>query len=365
MHYDAIIVGASFAGLSAAAQLRGKRVLLIDRKPIGTGQTSACGTILEVLESLDALDAVLQVHDKIVVHVAGRRIDYPLAYPFCTFDYERLCRILEERNDAEFLLARALGLDRDAVVTIDRTFRAVCLIDASGWRAVLAGPNSNLPSGERMSFGIETVREYREDGLHFWYDPDWLIPKGVTWLFPCGGFSRIGAGSYVGDTKLRYHLGAFLERFDLSPDGLHGGYFPHALRRGTTGHVFLAGDAAGQCLGVTGEGIRTALYFGQAAGRTVRRVLDGQLSLDEGLAEYSRFVERHRIFYQTLLVIQQTLVNLPVPVVKAIIGIIHWPPILRSVMRAYKRAFDPARLAVSKDYEPSNALGEWQGVCDA
>ena len=37
MTYDALIAGASFAGLAVAAQLRGKRVLLLDCKPLGPG----------------------------------------------------------------------------------------------------------------------------------------------------------------------------------------------------------------------------------------------------------------------------------------------------------------------------------------
>src|SRR6266498_5144291 len=45
--YDAIIVGASFAGLAVARQLRG-RVLLLDRNEVGAVQTSACGTPLWV-----------------------------------------------------------------------------------------------------------------------------------------------------------------------------------------------------------------------------------------------------------------------------------------------------------------------------
>jgi len=51
VRYDAIIVGASFAGLAVASRLRGN-VLIIDKKDIGTGQTSACGTLLSVPQAL-------------------------------------------------------------------------------------------------------------------------------------------------------------------------------------------------------------------------------------------------------------------------------------------------------------------------
>lgn len=52
--WDAIVVGASFGGLAAAMELEGAdRVLLIDRQPVGEGETSACGTQLRVLERLE------------------------------------------------------------------------------------------------------------------------------------------------------------------------------------------------------------------------------------------------------------------------------------------------------------------------
>ena len=76
--YDAVIVGASFAGLAAASQLQGAgRVLLVDREPPGTGQTSACATLLAVLERLDALDALEQIHPTVTINAAGRRFARP------------------------------------------------------------------------------------------------------------------------------------------------------------------------------------------------------------------------------------------------------------------------------------------------
>lgn len=67
--YDAVIVGASFAGLAAATQLRDPgRVLLVDREPLGAAETSACGTLLAVLERLDALE---QAHPEIAVNAGA------------------------------------------------------------------------------------------------------------------------------------------------------------------------------------------------------------------------------------------------------------------------------------------------------
>lgn len=48
MMYDVTIAGSSLAGLAAATQLRGKRVLLIEPHSVGAVRTSARGTLLAV-----------------------------------------------------------------------------------------------------------------------------------------------------------------------------------------------------------------------------------------------------------------------------------------------------------------------------
>ncbi|MFQ6016380.1 MAG: NAD(P)/FAD-dependent oxidoreductase [Anaerolineae bacterium] len=344
LKYDAIVVGASFAGLAVAGQLKGK-ILLLDRKEIGTGQTSACGTLLSVIEALGAEECVLQVQETIVLHTTHKVIEYRLTYPFCTFDYGKLCRLLAERTTAEFVRATVRGVNGRAVITNREAFTGRILVDASGWRAALGREKrADLVDRSCLNFGLETLVAWQDDGLHFWYDPPRLLPKGVTWLFPCGDKSRIGIGSYVGETKLCQGLEAFLGQRYLEMNSLHGGYFPYALRQPTVGNIFLVGDAAGQCLGFTGEGIRNALYFGTACGRIVQRVIEGQVSLEDGLAEYRLFVERHRLFFSILFWVQKLLTNLPLPLMEWIMVLASRPSILHPVMRLYERAFDPALL---------------------
>jgi len=71
MQYDVIISGGSFAGLAAAVQLQGKRVLLVEPHKIGAVQTSACGTLLAVLKATGTMDSLLQVHDRILFTAAS------------------------------------------------------------------------------------------------------------------------------------------------------------------------------------------------------------------------------------------------------------------------------------------------------
>lgn len=75
--------------------------------------------------------------------------------------------------------------------------------------------------------------------------------------------------------------------------------------------MFVVGDAAGQCLPVTGEGIRPALYFGTLAGQIVQRVLEGKLTLDQGLSRYRRAVLLRRRAYRALELVQRWILTAP------------------------------------------------------
>jgi flavin-dependent dehydrogenase len=292
-------------------------VLLIDRKPVGTGQTSACGTILQVLQRWDATAAVLQTHQKLVSHNAGQATVFPSPYLWCTFDYRQLCETLLERSGSDFLQATVRGYDGDQVHTSRGSVRAHCVVDASGWRAVLA--SSIVPdyaSRSAMSFGIETMTALPDrarvdpSALHFWHDTA-VLPHGIGWVFPRGDTASIGLASFRGATRLRHHLEGFAARCGVQPSGVHGTYLPCALRAPTAGRVFVVGDAAGMCIGLSGEGIRPALFFGQICGQIIGRVLKGELTLQGGLDEYSATVAARRPFFRFFSRAQAILSRIP------------------------------------------------------
>jgi len=358
MDYDVIIAGGSFAGLAAAAQLRGKRVLLVEPHAIGAVQTSACGTLLAVLEATGTMDSLLQVHNRFVLHLRHRTLEFPVPYPFCTFDYRTFCSRLLVQSDAEILHASGLGHRGHEVFTTRGSFDAEILIDATGWRAALA-TNSRQQAEHHSgkSFGLETTIPVAEDGLHFYYEPRSLRPLTVVWLFPSGARSRLGFGSYLGQTQLNEVLANFTRNeFGLSPDGRHGGYFPYRRRPATTDHVFRVGDAAGQCIPLTGEGIRPASYFGAAAGRLARRVLDGELREPDALREYRHFVERHAAPYRYLLVAQKVLPGLPMEWIEHIAGRVQRPDCLNPLLQWYWSMFDPTALKLTPPVEGKDSL---------
>ena len=212
--YDVIVVGASFARLAVARELRGE-ILLIDRHEVGSHQTSACGTPLWVPETLGVVDSVLQVHRRVVVHAPSRTVTFDVTdTPYCTFDYGKFCRGPLDQCRVRLLCATVTG------------------------RA-------------------ESV---------------------VQWLFPTGRGSLVGLGSYRGATKLMGALTQFVDDLAAAPGAYHGTYFPSGLGEVTAGRMFVVGDAAGHCLPLTAEGIPPALHFGQECGQLVQRVVDGAMT---------------------------------------------------------------------------------------
>jgi flavin-dependent dehydrogenase len=326
-NYDAIIVGASFAGLAVARRLSGE-VLLVDRNEVGEVQTSACGTPLWVPQALGVGDSVLQVHDRLVLKMPTRTITYDLsAVPFCTFDYKRFCQGLLAQCRVRFLRVSVTGMRDGVVETSAGRFSAPVVVDCSGWRGALVnGEEATKPAGGSYSFGLETRTDLQDDGLYFWLDKR-VIPRGLGWVFPVGGGSLIGLGSYVGHSKLKPALQRFIEGLATKATTYHGTFFPNRLLRPTVGRLFAVGDAAGQCLPLTAEGIRPALYFGDECGTIVQRIIEGRLSLSEGLAEYQQIVGRYRWAYRRLRSAQWFTAHAPSCWLAAAADWFRWQPV--------------------------------------
>jgi len=348
--YDAIIVGASFAGLAAASRLKGRRVLLLDRKEIGTMPTSACGVPLRVVRDVGCEDAVTQVHPTGYVYTPKRSFEYRLPEPYCVVDYERFCRLLFKKGGAEFVRAPALGVSADGhtVTTAAGAFQAECVVDASGWRAALAKSlDKGFVDTRTLAFGVETEATGRGDGLHFWFDPNYIY-GGYAWNFPSDGHCRVGVGYFgenVGLVKIRGGLTRLLDALRLEPGHMHGGYIPFSLRRGVVGNVFVVGDAAGQSLPTTGEGIRPAIYFGLRCGDMVRDVVERRASREATLRTYAALVEGYRSRYDFLQRAQGVVMRLPTVWMTLALAItrVDW---LRGLwLPRYTRAFQTGALA--------------------
>jgi flavin-dependent dehydrogenase len=316
---DVLICGASFAGLAVARELAGSGadVLVVDRYEIGERQTSACGIPTEWLRAMGLIEAERQRFDSLLMHTPHGDSRFRLPWTFSTFDYRELCELLWRQCDATFETAKVNGRAAPAngggaiAVETDRvTISAPLVVDALGWRRLLAGGDGYQPPDAPLSRGLEVHPGGRGEDLEVWIDRRY-VPAGYGWSFPAADELRIGVGSF----DPRFHVRATTELLaeDLGSDRVRyqGNWIPHKLRRATEGGVFFAGDSAGHCLPLSAEGIRTALYFGIALGRELRAVVDGRQSREQAAARYAAFNDSHEWKFRWMLRVQRLVPKIP------------------------------------------------------
>jgi flavin-dependent dehydrogenase len=303
---DVLICGASFGGLAVARELAGSgaRVLMIDRYEIGERQTSACGIPTGWLHALDLTGALQQTFGELVIHTPHATVRYDLPWTFSTFDYRTLCGLLADQTEVEFETAKVIERRGDTVLTDRGELRAPLIIDGLGWRRVLGVGDNVQPPDALLSRGLEVHPFGGGSDLEIWIDRRY-VPAGYGWSFPADGEVRIGVGSF----DPRFHVKEPTVRLanDLNAEtvGYQGNWIPHALRPATEDGIFFVGDSAGHCLPLTAEGIRTALYFGIACGRELRRVIAGEQSREQALARYHRFSADHASPFTWMLRVQR------------------------------------------------------------
>jgi flavin-dependent dehydrogenase len=336
--YSVVIVGGSFAGLSAAMQLRGHRVLLIDQRPIGTHQTSTCATPLSLVKLLGLESSVLERHDALFIHTGGKAIRFLLKEPYVTFDYHAFCQAMLAQTNAEVLLAKATGCSGGTVETSAGSISGQYVIDASGWRSLAPeGPSRSMTA---LGYGIETelpVQLSLPAGLHFFYEQK-IVRSGYGWVFSCGQSVRIGVCSFDRDVRLGPVLDAFLARFGLVRGTTHGGAMPLALRQPLADDLFVVGDAGGQCLPLWAEGIRSAIYHSAFCGQMISAALDGNILPEEARTRYARLVKRKAGFHTLLMHLQEGIAKIPEHVRVPILRSVALPPIADRFIDMYLRS---------------------------
>jgi menaquinone-9 beta-reductase len=316
---DVLVCGASFAGLAVARELAGtgSDVLVLDRYEIGERQTSACGIPTEWLRVTGLMEAERQRFDSLLIHTPHGDKRFELPWTFSTFDYRELCELLWRDCDARFETAKVNGRaaprngDGAIAVETDRgTLAAPLVVDALGWRRVLASGDGFQPPDAPLSRGLEVHPDGAGEDLEVWIDRRY-VPAGYGWSFPARDELRIGVGSF----DPRFHVRDTTELLaeDLGRDRVRyqGNWIPHKLRPATEAGVFFAGDSAGHCLPLTAEGIRTALYFGIVLGRELRGVVEGRQSREAAASAYARFHDSHEWKFRWMLRAQRLVPRIP------------------------------------------------------
>jgi digeranylgeranylglycerophospholipid reductase len=322
---DVLICGASFAGLAVARELAGAGadVLVIDRYEIGERQTSACAAPTPWLHAMGVEDSICAELPYMTFSTPHGSVRYRLPWSWSSFDYRTLCRLLwEQCGDARFETAKVERREGDVVVTDRGTISASLIVDALGWRRVLASPHYQPPEAP-LSRGLE-VHPYVEgsdDALDVWIERS-LVRRGYGWRVPAGGEARVGVGSYDPHQHVKEPTKDLAQRLDVDAVRYQGNWFPHRLRPAAQHGVFYVGDSAGHCFPLSGEGIRTAFYFGIACGRELRAVLYGERSREEALKRYGAFSARHARAFGLALRLQRLIPALPPRVLTGLLRVV-------------------------------------------
>ena len=308
---DVLVCGASFAGLAVARELAGSgaRVLVVDRYEIGERQTSACAAPTEWLQAMGVSDSIRQTFGDLVVHTPHVNTRMHLPFTFSTFDYPQLCSQLFAQSDAEFETAKVEGRDGGLVGTDRGDLKAPLIVDALGWRRILAPPGYQPPDAP-LSRGLEVHPWGASDELEIWIDRSY-VPAGYGWSFPARDEVRVGVGSFDPRHHVKEPTVRLADDLEREPVRYQGNWIPHRLRPAAEDGIFFVGDSAGHCLPLTAEGIRTAFYFGIACGAELRAVVEGRSTPEQALRRYATFSASHRWKFEAMLRVQRLVPRVP------------------------------------------------------
>jgi len=292
---DLLIVGASFAGLSAArsAATLGLDTVVVDRKQEPGATPHTTGILVQ--EAAQAIDIPRRFTRRIpgirLYSLSLRYVDLDSPdYAFWATDMPEMMRWLAEgtaQAGADIRFGRRVtgvvrSADHVSAVGVQGTARF--LIGADGARSQVARL-SGLGRNTRMLIGVEAeysgVEGVDRDRLHVFLDSH-LAPGYIGWVVPGVGVTQVGLACVAGH---RPDLPAFVSKiapvFDFTRAEVQShraGPIPvgGSIRRFTAGRVMLIGDAAGHVSPLTAGGIHNALEIGRLAGRAVAaHLLDG------------------------------------------------------------------------------------------
>jgi len=287
--YDCLIIGASFAGLSAAvaAASRGLSVAVFERKKRLTTGLHTTGILVQ--EAKDYLDPPAELlHPIHKVQLLNSRFKGLTVegedYRFYATDTPRLLDYLAQRAeklgvtiqfDAGFDSARE---EHGEYVLDNVNARGKFLIGCDGVRSDVA-VHFNLSRNEKCLLGAELELEGHivtdPDMLHCILDP--RFARGyIGWVMPGVNITQIGIATSdmnekIDSSKFLEHVKPLLTTSSPKIVGRRGGLIPAGGRLKTfaRGNVILCGDAAGIVSPLTAGGIHTALFYGTKLGEAL------------------------------------------------------------------------------------------------
>jgi len=277
-----LIIGSGPAGASAARCLaaHGRDVLLLEKnlsleKPCGGGLS------LRAFEDLGIPKTAIkrEVHRIRIVSPRGESVD--IALQGCGLaivgrkEFDGSLRQEAEAKGAKILEGEFTGIEHSKSYKVKamtgeelHEFDAEYVIAADGVNSRVRTALGIKPS--RSFFTVsEKIRDVNADVCEFWFGGD-HAPFSYSWVFPGSEGISIGTGTFQTGA-----ITALLQRFK-EKRGLHAAGTKKVYRipawKGdlyNKGNILFAGDAAGQVLPLTYEGIYYAMKSGELAAQAI------------------------------------------------------------------------------------------------
>lgn len=346
--YDVVIVGAGPAGLSTALECaRNKlKALLIEESPL-----------LETEKSWITFSDTLKNYPLVRRAVTNTAHRLKFYTPKDSFDSGKTLKEghvveqalmnkaykeeLEQCNTVDVLektVYQKGGREKKLVTTKTSKgiFRAKIIADCSGSYSVVANdfdvPNENfwllmcyfLRIYEKSSLQDYGCAVFSGDGASV----DSIGTAGA--LYPCseeyfdigiGGYLKIGGDRETMESKLKrqiINLWDFYQKKGLIKENIKINFdkeFYGGIRMTLRKHIYddnivLVGDAAGQGSPITGEGLRTGLYYGEIAGKVISEAVKKNDFSKQTLKKYSDLCKKKPLYgYGYGLFIQKLIRN--------------------------------------------------------
>ena len=324
---DVIIIGAGPAGLTAARKLSelGIEYTLISKEE-NPGSQKPCGGYIPIRAIKEfGLDMLPGSHD-----VKSIRMKFPgLDMKRVDFDSRVGVNVSRENLGKALLelitgdsgqiwlktIAGSITCDKERCTAIYRknhesgSLSSHILIDSSGVNPVSLrfNPIRNRLTNSEVGYGAQyqiKTKAPLEITNDFYYGSE-FSPRGYAWHFPRGTESVIGTGGIVEkarESKMRAfeYLDNLVNSTDPTATELSNAGFKIVKKESALmplagivtpsygKRILLAGDAAGHCSPITGEGIHYAMLAGQEAAKVAADCIKKKTFDDRALSRYEK-----------------------------------------------------------------------------
>lgn len=294
-HFDAIVVGAGPAGMTAAKRLGqgGFKVLVIDQKK-EIGGNIQCAEFVPIVISRHAMlrecDIAQQVHGiKTFINDELANTLHAPGYVLNRGLWEQNLAQMAEAAGVSFMnAARVVGIEGKVVSVLKGT--QVCRIETKyilgcdGPRSIVSKKLGNVSHEMCVALQYEMLLKMPLKAAEIYFDAAYY--GGYAWVFPKGNKANVGVAVHDSyKDKLKTLLADFCRKLIKreviqAKAGLAttGGLIPAGglVACMANEHMLVAGDAAGCTHPITGAGIMNAVVSGYLAAMAVTRHIRSQ-----------------------------------------------------------------------------------------